>query len=308
MGNINTIGTTNATVIAQRALEQLVAMLPFLRNIATDLSGENAKFGETIIVHEVAAAEAINFDPSVGYVPAARTQVDIPCTLNEHVHHTYEVSVQEASSSRVDLIERFGRTGAYAVGAKLVSTLMALCTESNFANKTVKALGSGQDGFDWKTLQLISLALDNRDVPPMGRFMLLNPAYYASLCMDKAMLTILLSEGASSVKSGILPEVNGFAVNKFNRIPGNNENLVGIAGISTALALATRIPEDPGQGSSNCSITVATEPQTGLSIQVREWYEPTPAKFRRSYTLMFGVGKGQTDCLQRIVSQAQQGG
>lgn len=299
----NTLGTSNATLIAQKALEELVALLPVLGQIATDHTAENAKFGETIIVHEVAAAAAVPFDKAVGYVPSNRSQVDIPVALNQHVHHTYYVDVTEASSSRVDLIARFAKTGAYAIGASLVNSLCALITEANFAGKTVKALGAGQDGFDRKSLVLLSKALDERAVAPFGRFALLNPSYFASLMMDNAMLTVLLQAGAAAVTSGKLPSLHGFEISQFTSLPHNDEDLVGFAGTRTGLAMATRIPDDPGVNSGNCSISVATEPTTGISVQVREWYEPTLAQFRRSYTLMYGVAKGQTDCIQRIVSK-----
>ncbi len=298
----NTTGTTNANVIAQEALKQLQAALPILGQIATDHSKENARFGETIIVHEVAAAAAIPFDPAVGYVPSDRTQVDIPVTLNKHKHHTYGVSVQEASSSRVDLIKRFGLNAAYAIGAAVVSDICALITNANFANKTTKALGAGGDGFDRKTAIAIATALSKRGVPPLGRFMLLNPDYYGSLSMDLTMLQVLLARGAQAVETGKLPNVHGFEVSEFVDLPTNDENLVGFAGTRTALALATRIPDDPGKGESNCRISTVTDESTGLSLQVREWYEATLAQYRRTYTLMYGVAKGQTSALQRIVS------
>ena len=298
----NTIGTTNAVVIAQKALEKLLALLPILKNIAVDHSAENAKFNETIIVHEVAAAEAEDFVAATGYVPSARAQVDIPVTINKHKHHTYSVGVTESSISRVDLIERFALTSAYSIGAAVVNSLFELITEANFANKTVKALGAGKDGFDYKTLSLVGESLDDRHVAPFGRFCLLNSAYYGSLTRDTSLLTILLASGADAVRSGLLPEVNGFGISKYTSLPGNNENLVGIAGTRTALALATRIPDDPGVGQSNVSISTVTEPQSGLSLQVREWYNSDLAQFRRTYTLMYGVAKGQPECLQRIVS------
>jgi hypothetical protein len=62
------------------------------------------------------------------------------------------------------------------------------------------------------------------------------------------------------------------------------------------------LPDDPGQGSSNCAITIATEPESGLSVQVREWYNADLAQFRRTYTLMYGVAKGQATSLQRITT------
>ncbi|WP_448579261.1 hypothetical protein [Thermosphaera sp.] len=298
----NTLGTTNADVIAQEALKQLQAALPILGQIATDHSKENARFGETIIIHEVAAASATAFNPAVGYTPSDRAQVDIPVVLNKHKHHTYGVSVQEASSSRVDLIKRFGLNAAYSLGAAIVADLCALITNENFPNKTTKALGAGGDGFDRKSVIAVGAALSKRGVPPLGRFMLLNPDYYGSLSMDLTMLQVMMARGAQAVESGKLPNVHGFEVSEFVDLPTNEENLVGFAGTRTALALATRLPDDPGQGEPNCRISTVTDENTGLSMQVREWYEPTLAQYRRTFTIMYGVAVGQKAALQRIVS------
>lgn len=298
----NTLGTTNADVIAQEALKALQGALPVLSQIATDHSKEGARFGETVIVHEVSAAAAADFVPATGYVASDRVQVDIPVALNKHKHHTYSVGVQEASSSRVDLIKRFGLNAAYALGAAVVSDLCALILEANFANKSTKALGAGGDGFDRKAAIAVGTALSKRGVPGFGRFMLLNPDYYGSLSMDVTMLQVLLAAGAQSVQSGKLPQIHGFDVSEFVDLPANGQNLVGFAGTRTALAFASRLPDDPGQGQSNVRISTVTDEQTGLSLQVREWYNPDLAKFNRTYTLMYGVAKGQTDALQRIVS------
>ncbi len=298
----NTLGTTNADRIAQEALFQLRTRLPFLRQIATDLSMEEAKFGERVIVHEVATAAAATFSSATGYAPSARTQVDIPVTLNKHVHSTYSVGVQEASSARVDLVKRFAESTAFAIGSAIVQDLCALILNATFANKTTKALGAGGDAFDRKSVVGIGNALSKRDVAPFGRFMLLNPDYFASLLSDDSMMNLLVLSGQKVIGENVLPSVHGFAISEFSALPGNGENLVGFAGGRTALAFATRIPDDPGQGLSGCSISTATDAETGLSLQVREWYNADLAEFRRTNTLMYGVAAGQTDALQRIVS------
>lgn len=299
----NTLGTTNADLIAQKALVAFVEMFPFLRKIATDFSSEGAKFNETVIVHEVAAAAAAEFVPATGYAPSNRTMVDIPVKIDKHKHHTYKVGVQEASTSRVDLIQRLANTAAWSIGAAVMADLWALILNAAFANKTVKALGAGGDGFDRKAAIAIGMALSKRSVPDFGRFMLLNADYYGSFCMDTAMLQVLLAGGADAVKTGSLPQIHGFDVMQYATAPDNGEDLVGIAGVSTALALATRIPDDPGQGASNCRISTVTDTDSGLSLQVREWYNADLAEFRRSYTLMYGVAVGQGAGLQRITSK-----
>jgi hypothetical protein len=297
----NTLGTTNADVIAQEALHQMVALLPIIGEIASDFSSEGARYNERVIVSEVAAVEAVDFVPATGYVSTDRTQIDIPVTINKHKHHTYGVTVQEASSARVDLIKRFAQAGAYAIGAALVKDLCALMTAANFTNKTVKALGAGLDGFDRKALVSVGTALSTRNVVPFGRFALLNSDYFGSLLSDSNMMQIMLAKGAESVVSGKLQEVHGFKPMEFSGLP-TTENLCGFAGTRTALALATRIPDDPGQNASNCRISVVTDEQTGISLQTREWYNADLAKFLRTYTLMYGVAVGQATSGQRIVS------
>lgn len=299
----NTLGTTNADVIAQQALKELLAQLPILRMIASDYTGEGAKFGETVIVHDVIPATAGLFVPGTGYVASERTQIDIPVKIDKHVHHTYGVSVQEASSARVDLIRRFATTGAYAIGAAIIEALCELVTAANFVNKTVKALGAGEDGFDRKAMIAVGKALSRRKVPRMDRFALLNPDYYGSLAADDKMLAVLLTGGAAAATSGELPRVHGILPQEYVDLPDNGEDLMGFAGTRTALAIATRIPDDPGEGQANVRLSTVTDVDTGISLQVREYYNSTLAEFNRSYTLMFGVAKGQVAALQRIVAK-----
>ncbi len=299
----NTNGTTNANVIAQKALKSLLARLPILKAIATDFSKENAKFNAAVIVHAVTAAEAANFNPLTGYVPQARVQVDIPVTINKHKHHTYEVTVQEASSSSVDLIQRYADTAAYSIGAAVIGDLCALVKAAAFANKTVKGLGAGGDAFDRKAAVSVGTQLSKRGVPGFGRFLMLNPDYYGSLANDNAMLQIMLMAGAEAAKSGILPEVHGMLPMEYVNLPDNGEDLVGFAGINSGLAIATRIPDDPGEGQGNVRISTVSDPDTGLALQVREWYEATLASYRRAYTLMYGVAAGLGDAVQRITSK-----
>jgi hypothetical protein len=298
----NTLGTTNANVIAQKALDTLVARLPLIGKITTNFSNEVVRWGEAVITHIVTAAEASDFDTTNGYVASDRTQVDVSTTLNKHKHHTYSIGVQEATSSRISLIERFAKTSAYAVGAAMVNDLCALVTAGNYSNKTVQALGAGGDGFQRKHLVRCGIALNKRNVLPMDRFMVLNPDYYGSLEMDLTTLSVLRDVGAQVVQSGTLPVIHGFSIEEYSNVPSTGD-LVGFAGTADSMCIVSRIPDDPGEGQSNVRLSVVTEPQTGLSMQVREWYEPGKAKFNRTYTLMYGVAVGQATSLQRITSK-----
>lgn len=298
----NVLGTTNADVIAQKAMVQMKARLPILGQIATDLSAENARYGEKIIVNEVQAATAVPFVKATGYVASARTMVDIPVTLDQHVHHTYSVGVQEASSTRVDLVDRLALNAAYSIGSAIVASLAALMTAANFSAKTTKALGAGSDGFDRKSLLLAGAALSKRGAVPFGRYMMLNGDYFSSLMMDNNLLNLMVLSGQKVVGGLAVPDVHGFGVSEYVDLPANGENLVGFCGTRSALAFATRLPDDPGKDFSNVRISQVVEEETGMAIQTREWYDSTLGTVNRSYTLMYGVGVGQSAAGQRIVS------
>ena len=106
----NTIGTTNANVIAQRALEILVADYSFLRNAVTDFSSEAAKYNASVFTHRISATTAQDYSQANGYAATATTQTDVQITLNKFKHVSYSVDDQERTSSNINLIERFGIT------------------------------------------------------------------------------------------------------------------------------------------------------------------------------------------------------
>jgi|GEM_PF-2463566 len=299
----NTIPSTNINLIAQEALAQLNVVLPFLSQIAKDCSDARANFNDTITIQEVQGSTAIDFNQENGYVATPKTIVNIPVPLNKHKHHTYSVSVAEASSTSVDLVQRLSLGGAYALGSAIVTDLCALITAANFPNKSIRALGAGLDGFDRKAMVMCGVPLSKRGVIPISRFMLLNSDYFGSLMSDTSMLTLLALQGFKNIGESGLPDIHGFKPSEYGTLPENDENLMGFCGGRTALGFATRLPTDPGEGQSNITISSVKDEQTGISIQTREWYNPDKAKYLRSYTLMYGVGKGQSDAGQRIVSK-----
>ena len=119
----NTIGTTNANVIAQRALEILVADYSFLRNAVTDFSSEAAKYNASVFTHRISATTAQDYSQANGYAATATTQTDVQITLNKFKHVSYSVDDQERTSSNINLIERFagGPVGIEAIAHTMSS-------------------------------------------------------------------------------------------------------------------------------------------------------------------------------------------
>ena len=293
----NTIGTTKGDLIAQQALTTLLARIPLLTQITTSFGASTANFNQRVVTHTVTAGSASSFNVATGYVPANRTQTDVPVTIDKHYYHAFAVNDQEASESTINLIERFAPTAAHALGKQIADDLFALVTAANYANSTTSAAGA----FDRPKVVDISKAMNDRNVMLDGRFMILAPGHYANLFKDTSIVSTDFGASGDAQSGMISSPVHGFAVSEYSALPGNGENLVGIAGVRESLCLVTRIPELP-QERSGGRLSVVTEPNTGLSVLVRQFYNWRIGQEEYAFTLMYGVAKANTGTLQRIVS------
>jgi hypothetical protein len=291
----NSIGTTNANVIAQRALEILVADYSFLKNSVTDFSSEAAKYNASIYTHRISATTAQDYSQANGYVATATTQTDVQITLNKFKHVSYAVDDQERTSSNINLIERFAGAAAHALGLQMVGDLLALVTSSSFTS----ALTQSSATFSYASVVSAGITLNNANVPQNDRYAVLAPSFYGRLLNDSTIVANAQITGEQARTAGI-GSVAGFNINMYSAVPSNSITLGGFFAQREALLIAARVPEVPTGVPIPGDISVVTEPRTGLSVQVRENYDVVKGLLQRTYALIYGVKAGETNSLVRI--------
>ena len=291
----NSIGTTNANVIAQRALEILVADYSFLRNSVSDFSSEAAKYNASIYTHRISATTAQDYSQANGYVATATTQTDVQITLNKFKHVTYSVDDQERTSSNINLIERFAGAAAHALGLQMVGDLLALVTSSTFTS----ALTVASSAFSYRSVVSAGITLNNNNAPVNGRYAVLNPSFYGALLNDSTVVANPQITG-DLVRTAGIGNVAGFNISAYSAIPSNSITLGGFFAQQEALLIAARVPEVPTGVPIPGDISVVTEPRTGLSVQVREAYSVQTGQLSRTYALIYGVKAGEPNSLVRI--------
>ena len=291
----NTIGTTNANVIAQRALEILVADYSFLRNSVTDFSSEAAKYNASIYTHRISATTAQDYSQANGYVATATTQTDVQITLNKFKHVSYSVDDQERTSSNINLIERFAGAAAHALGLQMVGDLLTLVTSTSYTS----ALTQSSATFSYASVVSAGITLNNANVPQHDRYAVLAPSYYGRLLNDSTIVANAQISGEQSRTAGI-GSVAGFNINMYSAVPSNSITLGGFFAQREALLIAARVPEIPTNVPIPGTIDTVTEPRTGLSIQIREAYNVFSGQLQRTYCLIYGCKAGETNSLVRI--------
>jgi len=291
----NSIGTTNANVIAQRALEILVADYSFLRASVTDFSSEAAKYNASVFTHRISATTAQDYSQTNGYAATATTQTDVQITLNKFKHVSYSVDDQERTSSNINLIERFAGAAAHALGLQMVGDLLALVTSATFTN----ALTVASSAFSYRSVVSAGITLNNNNAPVNGRYAVLNPSFYGALLNDSTVVANPQITG-DLVRTAGIGNVAGFNINQYSAVPSNSITLGGFFAQQEALLIAARVPEVPTGIEIPGSISVVTEPRTGLSISVRESYDVVKGQLQRTYAMIYGVKAGEPASLVRI--------
>jgi len=294
----NSLGTLTPTLVAQEALTILTDKFPIITSFVTDFSNVGALFGQTVYsrLPQLTAVQA--YDTVNGYVPATGTLTDVPVTINQHKHATVSFNDQELSSTNLNLIEQFASSLSSQVGNDIMSNVAALFTSGNFSAGI--NVGSGNLVTRANGILAAKKTLDSAKVTDNDRIWISSPQAEFELLQDESL--VKLTWGAKGVTDNGLPEVHGFGFGTYTSMPTTGA-LLAVAAQKNAAVIATRVPELPSE-SFNVPIpgriTNVTDPKTGFTIQVREFYDIGKGRMQVTYTWMYGTAVGSGANLVRI--------
>ena len=298
----NTLGGINLAQIAQQTLETLSAEMPVVSAFTTDFSSEIADVGESVSTRVASAVSA--GDATSGYSATDVTSTAKTITLNKHKHFTAKFTDLEIAKGGLDMLERtFVKPTVHAVVNAMMDDLLALVTDTNFADEVdVAAASFGAD-------DVADLAgdLTTKNVPKTDRALVIKPTYFASLAQDNAIQASYAYGNPSAIRDNVVPKVHGFNVYEYSDIPANAYNigspavshsLQGFACGPEALLIAARQPAIPQNWAG--AVESVQEPGTGVTLQLRNWYEGKDGAQYITATMIYGVATG-TDSLKKIV-------
>lgn len=296
----NALGTLTGDLVAQRALSLLKLSFPVLSSISTGFSAENLAFGQSVKTRLRAVPSVVDYVAGTGYATSDATTTDVSVVINAHKAVQIGFNANELASTNRDLFGEQVEGAQYALGKALVDALYALITAGNFANATTKALAT----FARTDVTAMAKALYNRGVPEMGRTLLLNPDYFEKLGQDSTIVSLAAYQRPEVITDWKLPPVAKFDIQQAVNLPTTG-NLTGFGFTTDALALATRVPNDYTKalpGASHGSVSVVTNPDTGISVQLVQYVDHKLGAASWRIALMFGVAVGQAASGQRLIS------
>lgn len=136
--------------------------------------------------------------------------------------------------------------------------------------------------------------------PETGRSLTVNPDFEGNLYKDSAIKSALASGSDSVIREGSFPRVFGFDFAASAAIPGNGENLVGMAAYMSAM-LVGMAPIAPAS-QKTIDYRVVVDPDTGIAFEYREWFDENTDTLKRVIEANYGYAVGEKFALKRLVS------
>ena len=297
----NSLGTLAGELITQRTFSLLKLQFPWLFAITTDFSDVGGSLDQVVKARLKVLPTKVVYVPGTGYVRSNATTTDVPVTISNHEGVEIAFNVNEMSSGNRDLFGEQIEGAHYVIGKGLVDSVLAVITAGNFANATTQATAGLTPA---NSLDLMDAALGTRGVngPRIG---LLSSAVFRKLGNDTSIVSLAQFQMKEIITQSMLPPIKNIQPYEVFNLPGTG-NLTGFAGTSSALAVATRVPNDysaamPGVG-SNGSVQVVKNIDTGVSAQLVRYIDHKLAESAWRLALMWGAAKGDPAAGQRLIS------
>jgi hypothetical protein len=299
----NTIAGINLQVVAQDSLTTLLAEFPLIQKFTTNFSGDIANRGESVTTRIASPVEAGDVGTS-GYVKTDVTSTAKTINLDKHKAFVMGFGDGEVAKGGYEVLRRtFLRPAAHSVAKAVLNDIFNLCSASNFG--TVGTSGVGYNGtsagFDADAVASLSQYLTDKDNPQAGRLLIVKPSLYTALAKDNAIQAQYASGTNAPLTENLLPRIHGFEVNQYTALPtAGVTNQKGIFCTPEAILIASRLPATPSNWYGN--VATATDEASGLSLQIREWYDGDKGEQKIAMTILYGVAVGNADALGRIIA------
>jgi hypothetical protein len=292
-------GDLQSNVILQEALDTFVKDLGFFGSIHTDFGGSAVRFNQSLVTRiwaKRATTDVIDFGSAGGGYNGGGEDSDaeaVSITLDKHPFIKFHLTDLEREQSQVSLIADIAQQAAHALARKVAEDLLI---EGLAEATTVGAVTPANWGMD--DLYTLAKKFDDADMPSEGRWLVMSTqAYYETL----AELTNI-ANASYNINSGISEasfqqRLAGFDIYTYNGLDGldadsgaaTDKSYDLLAGYRGSLAMVSRLPEFADASMQIGDIANASEPSSGISLQLRRKYDVFDAKEEYALTCMYGL-------------------
>lgn len=283
------------SVVSSKVLQAFTDTLASLSAFAIDYNDTDEK---TVTIPVIAADTAHNFTAGTTKYSdnAGGTATSIEVSMDKHKYSPVMLNDTQVMNSSKIRLEDLGYQAGGALAKAVLEDILSEVVVANFTRSLTKDSAL----FDYDSLVDIKSECDT-NLAPFNRSLVLGGTYYNALLKDDGIKSRAVI-GANVAQSGRLVGLAGFRdILECTCIPSNSENLVGFACNPQALAIGVRYLR-PQAGHNYIAARAITDPDTGLTLGLRQFYDEDLAMMYFAYECNYGYETGMDAALVRIVS------
>ena len=285
----------NNEIFANSAIEGLVkTLLPIIR-FARNFSPSSAQRGDQVLVPLISTLTATTFGGSYAVCDGTKTVATI--NLNKHKHVSVGQNDITAWSSSEANLESFGRQMGAALGTLIVTDILSLVTTANFTS----VAGVASTALTVTELRAQRLALNVANVPLAPRVNLIDSTPYDSLLGVTNFVQAQMFKDQSVLTEGQVMRALGMDFYEINSLFTSGASINAFAAHPDAIAVAMRYLA-PQPGNTYAHAQAITDPETGLTIGLRDHYDNNTGTRYVNLECLYGYTTGLTNC-GRIVKR-----
>lgn len=306
--NANSFVTLTHTVLAQRAMEAFTYALTPLRAFSTDFSAEAAQKGDKVKVLFTSAADAaLDWAGSYTIQDADAEGKDISIDKRKYV--SWGLSTEEIVTQPQLRLDTFAVQKGNALAKAMLQDVWSVLTEANYGNSAITTTASGGDqltvtaaNFDLDEVSWLYAACSLGNWPSVPRSLILSVPYYAQLFRESEVVG---TDGAKDemLQQAVIRQLMGFDIYETNAISATaTDNVTGFAAHPDGVLVAGRVLLPEAGIANRPTVQVMTEPETGVSIVMREWFDADNDQSKRVLEVAYGYLKGNANAIKLISS------
>lgn len=284
------------------ALTAFATVVAPLRAFSTVFNGVKLQGTNKINVpyFPLETASSTTWNASNGYVAGNTTTDTREITVDKRKYQALEYSSEELARLPAFNAEQLGAMKANKLAVDVVNDILSAVTAANFgaAAKTEPAAA-----FDSDDIADLRNAANVANWPEFGRSLIVNADYDVNLLKDESVKNAMNFGGSEAIRQGKVPRILGFDYYVVPSLPGNSENLTGMAVYNSALLVAFS-PIKPAEEVMDAGTRYleAVDPKTGATLSMRRFGNSTLDKATHVIECAYGYAAGEAAACKRITS------
>jgi hypothetical protein len=271
-------------ILSRTALTVLGSDLTMLEGFSTDVSDERGAPRQTIQVELVTGAGNVVSNP-VNFEVTAATNTNVAVVLN-HLSRPVEVSAQDLNQGQ--RLETKAKKALMVISNAIQDACLSLVTAANYTNTMVE-LAVAQDSAAYaKFLKDMWAGI----VGGQRNLVLTNETF------AQYLPTNLESFDPTRQRAGLYG-YNLFTHSSRFVAASAQADIVGFVADPSAMAIAARLPADPGAAKERDYIVsdVVTIGELNIPVEFNVWFSRATRSHWMSYDICFGAAKGDATAL-----------